>query len=149
MANLTRRGLLKFGGGAGAGGVLLSASKALGLSKITPPASLGLGGMVEQAERIMPSTAGPPTENMFHVLLRQMEAGRGRRYSIRQERDIDPDIQCLKSVSPVMKRHMQFARNVQEEDLFEKVRKLAYPHMHTNSVTDDGCVVGQAAPGGY
>ena len=125
MADIGRRGLLKLGGGVGLAGLLTGAAEAVGLTAKSGPALTGaaLGQAIDAPA--VGSIGGGDRDHPLFGLLNRLDRGEEARHVIAQG-VMDPDIACLRSVSPAIKHMMQMARIEQRRGLMDRLRQKVW-----------------------
>ena len=142
-----RRALLKLGGGAGLGGALLGIARTLKVAPkdVAPPPSFPMSSQVEA-----PIPSDPPALSPVQQMLQDFNSHRESRW-VQKDRNLDLDIRVLGSVSESMKYHMQRMRDQHNQNVIERLHKMAYPRKIGDFARGPVCGEGQATmPGrGY
>ena len=131
MNSLTRRSMLKVGGGVGLAGIVQKAAAAIG-----PVPSGGLAGLVPSQPYEGESMAqqSPGHDHPLRGLLDMLDERQDYRYH-RMNRPVDPDLEAIRSMSPAIKQMVQFRRDHAMREYRAGLCKIIYEPSQVLGVT--------------
>lgn len=124
----TRRKALKGFAGLGVGGIASDAAAKLGLGS-TPklPGAFTASGLKNAPGKIDLVQHFTPAQREMSQVLDTLLSSRNQRTEERNSHvRLSPEIECLRSISPAMKLHLQRTKDAELDDVINEIQKKLY-----------------------